>query len=644
MSVLIEENTQAHLELDLQQELDLLSLPGIAEAVLAFSVVRRTPKYLVLDVGEELTAALEFLCSAIMSTGRTVRLSNDLERLLERQKQEKLLIQRVKDTPSQEDLLASVSLPEQIPGFQNPSIQNLLFHQVRGLKLALAIENLAEFSVQGAGKTAIALAAFCIWNARGNVNKALVIGPVSSHRPWEDEIQRCMGSSYVPLRWSGSALQRTRLIPLFNESTFILCTYDTAIRDQQMLSRLLRSNRVLLILDESHYIKNFTGGARASVAIKLANFASKRMILTGTPAPHSLFDLWNQIAFLWPSSINILVGNRLRYQDLLEQSKQPARVLRHRLNRFFHRTTQSELNLPQPVTTFLYLSANQVPLQQTKIVKLLEMRIMAEAKKLLVEKVDREVLAHWRRARIIRLLQAVSNPGLLVNKGEWWSKEVGDVDMSDLMTDVRHFYDGSLLSGKISWTVTQARDLIRQGKKVLIWTWWIENLKLLNRLLSDLNPLLLYGEIKPYQEDWDDPEEISRERNIMEFRTRLDRPVLIANPSACAESISLHRECHDAIYVDRTFNCGQFLQSLNRIHRVGLPPGTLTQYWIPMLDCAVERSVDTRLKQRQHTMFDFLNDNSPVVSYIANEESSVAEDNSEMEKDFAMIESETEKS
>jgi len=155
--------------------------------------------------------------------------------------------------------------------------------------------------------------------------------------------------------------------------------------------------------------------------------------------------------------------------------------------------------------------------------------------------------------------------------------------------------------------------------------------------------LLLFGEIKPYQEDWDDPHEVSRERNISDFRANVDRPILIANPSACAESISLHRECHNAIYVDRTYNCGQFLQSLNRIHRVGLPEGVITNYWIPILDCAIERSVDTRLRERQQTMYDFLDDNAPVFSFIAEEESSVAEDDTELEKDFASLAAEVAK-
>ena len=43
---------------------------------------------------------------------------------------------------------------------------------------------------------------------------------------------------------------------------------------------------------------------------------------------------------------------------------------------------------------------------------------------------------------------------------------------------------------------------------------------------------------------------------------------LIALPQACSESISLHKACQNAIYYDLNYNAAEFLQSLDRIHRV----------------------------------------------------------------------------
>ena len=44
---------------------------------------------------------------------------------------------------------------------------------------------------------------------------------------------------------------------------------------------------------------------------------------------------------------------------------------------------------------------------------------------------------------------------------------------------------------------------------------------------------------------------------------------LVAIPQACSESISLHKACHNAVYYDMNYNTSEFLQSLDRIHRVG---------------------------------------------------------------------------
>ena len=68
----------------------------------------------------------------------------------------------------------------------------------------------------------------------------------------------------------------------------------------------------------------------------------------------------------------------------------------------------------------------------------------------------------------------------------------------------------------------------------------------------------------------DNADELTRARIIKEFISKdsgID--ILVANPAACAESISLHKTCSSAIYYDLSYNCAQYLQSLDRIHRVG---------------------------------------------------------------------------
>ena len=592
--------------------------------LLAFVIAERTSDRVVLDRLESNVEAIAYLKEAVEQAGLELTLGADLEDTMALYAAEKAQVERLRQTESYPEAV----LP--VPYFK--SELELLRHQVRGAEKALQAGNFAEFSVQGAGKTMTVLAAFAHWLARGDVERLLVIGPISSFQPWEDEITRCFGEQLSVLRWSGSVAARTRMVAAYRQSNVVLCSYDTARRDVQMLREQLKASPTALVLDESHYIKNFEVGARGAAALELAPHATKRLILSGTPAPHSLLDLYPQFAFLWPAARDELVGTPQEYLTRLSRSSAPATELRTLLGPFFHRTSQSELGLGEPVTHTESIAMEGLPAGQARIISLLENKLAMETRNLPYA-MDQDLVLQWRKARIVRLLQAASNPALLSSADDMPHDQRATFDMSELTNLIGDFRDGTVTAAKIEWSAAKARELIAAGHKVLIWTWWISNIHLLADMLKDFGPLLLYGQIKPYEE-FDDPSEVSRERNIRDFKTKDNFPLLIANPSACAESISLHQVCHDAIYVDRTYNCGQFLQSLNRIHRIGLPQNVQTRYWIPVVDCAVERSVDRRLRQRQRTMFEFLGDDASILGVDWREESITADSDDETQAAF----------
>jgi hypothetical protein len=65
--------------------------------------------------------------------------------------------------------------------------------------------------------------------------------------------------------------------------------------------------------------------------------------------------------------------------------------------------------------------------------------------------------------------------------------------------------------------------------------------------------------------------------------------------------------------VDRTYNAGHFLQSVDRIHRLGLPDGVDTHIYIlesiaPSLIGSIDYSVRRRLVAKLRTMADALED------------------------------------
>ena len=114
--------------------------------------------------------------------------------------------------------------------------------------------------------------------------------------------------------------------------------------------------------------------------------------------------------------------------------------------------------------------------------------------------------------------------------------------------------------------------------------------------LKELNieSRLLYG-ATPIETDIDNESVETRERIIKEFHhDNCPYKVLIANPFAISESISLHKACHNAIYLERTFNAANFIQSKDRIHRVGLEK-TVNYYYL-----LSKNNVDNTIHQRLH--------------------------------------------
>jgi hypothetical protein len=102
---------------------------------------------------------------------------------------------------------------------------------------------------------------------------------------------------------------------------------------------------------------------------------------------------------------------------------------------------------------------------------------------------------------------------------------------------------------------------------------------------------------------------------VERFRTDDRCLVLLANPAATSEGLSLHHICHDAIYLERTFNAGQYLQSVDRIHRLGLPPGTETRVTFLVSVGTIDALVASRVERKAWLLGEMLDD--PDIATMA---------------------------
>ncbi|WP_240359789.1 C-terminal helicase domain-containing protein [Pyxidicoccus trucidator] len=233
---------------------------------------------------------------------------------------------------------------------------------------------------------------------------------------------------------------------------------------------------------------------------------------------------------------------------------------------------------------------------------------------------------------MIRLLQAASNPLLLaeaLTADDLWLADTEDAPSelpedekalslnakSDLAAALRQYAKTRTSPAKVRFIEEACRKLVAEGHKVVIWTVFLGNVRYLENVLADLKPLSITGSVPLQEGDENCEEELSREQRVQLFKQNPDRRVLIANMGACSESISLHKTSQHALYLERSFNAAQFVQSLDRIHRQGMPAGTTANFIIPSIPCAIERVLNRRLMERQRLLYALLDDPMPVVGF-----------------------------
>lgn len=78
------------------------------------------------------------------------------------------------------------------------------------------------------------------------------------------------------------------------------------------------------------------------------------------------------------------------------------------------------------------------------------------------------------------------------------------------------------------------------------------------------------------------------------------------------EGISLHKICSNAFYLDRTYNAAHYLQSKDRIHRLGIADDADIQIHLYLLEESIDMHIHERLNYKTEQMARFLNDSSII--------------------------------
>ena len=456
--------------------------------------------------------------------------------------------------------------------------------QLRDLRRLLALENGANFSVPGAGKTTVAFALHLLTRKPGQ--HLIVVAPKAAFPAWREVIDENMAPDapsgnnepFKILAGTSASIQKV----LDSGGTRFVINYDLLIQRSDVVQAHLAAHSTHLILDESHRMKAGIHSLRGALLLSLALLPVRRDILTGTPMPQSESDLSSQLNFLWPG---------LGYGEEIAGGRPPKDVL----GNLYVRTTKDELGLTPPKRKFTKVPMAEGQLALYSIIKdeaLREFSRLNTAKGVDLFKAKRSVM---------RLLQLSSNPVLALNA---LTRDAPGTN-SGIVEQV--LSEGA--STKMRAVDQRVRELFSESRKTVVWTIFTDTIHQMEGLLADLNPVSLYGAVPS-----GDAEDLStREGRIRRFHEDPNCAVLIANPAAAGEGISLHHACHDALYLDRTYVTTHYLQSIDRIHRLGLEPGIETNIEIfqtmaaPGLGC-IDHSVSRRLAKKIRELQKLLDD------------------------------------
>lgn len=419
--------------------------------------------------------------------------------------------------------------------------------QIQSAIHLIQMEKSLNFSVPGSGKTATVLGAFEYLANKSSlkencVNKLLVIGPVNCAKSWKDEYNAVSFESdkHGPLCLiNGDSISEKSdvLMHDYYTSRLIIVNYELITKIKPELLKLVDS-KTMIVFDEIHRIKKIDSLKYS--CLKEISFKTRyRMALTGTPLPNGYIDLYNMMSLLHDDYAqsyfqmfeSTLKSDDSRYRKTGLQNSDLNQILYP----FFVRVDKKDLKVPLPEPD-----------------NLIEVQTNAYERDLYKQIISKKMNSFESTIKLVEI-------GCVPFKCEQ------NVESNDENTSKdNNVYYTSKICKFLS-------VLEKNNRKSIVWCNFVDTINTIYKVLKEKGYYVktIYG----------DTEQSEREKIIDEFNYGTLQ-VLVTNPATLAESVSLHKACHDAHYLELNYNLYQYLQSRDRIHRLGLKDSDKTNYYI----------------------------------------------------------------
>ncbi|MEA4821683.1 MAG: SNF2-related protein [Erysipelotrichales bacterium] len=501
-----------------------------------------------------------------------------------------------------ENVLEKYKSYEQI--VNNLMVRKLRTQQMWDSFFMCSMQRASNFSVPGSGKTSSVLGMYAYLKSVNEIDKIVVIGPKNSFKSWVDEFQFCFGDKETLKKFIIDEFEKPSEFEIKSRIQYNHSNYNMMLFNYDRLDRLSNAiknavnRKTLLIFDEVHKVKG-EKSSRAKKAIDLALNSKYCLTLTGTPIPNGFQDIFNNLNLLYKDEYSSVFGytiNELKNASTMIKgssvSTLMAKEISDKIYPFFCRTNKVQLGIPNPNEDIIIESYG------------------SEDEKIIYQYIQNKYKKSF-FVEFMRILQLESNPKLLLRKLDVDESLSDILDIDDIEIGkefLEGFSDENIveiinrinMTNKTKAVLGKVQQLACEGKPLIIWCIFTENIEYLAKEINSIgfSAKCIYGKTMM----------LERNQIIEDFKEKKIN-VLITNPHTLAESVSLHKSCHDAIYYEYSYNLVHLLQSKDRIHRLGLPENSYTQYYFSInkyndYTSSLDAEVYKRLKNKEKMMLE----------------------------------------
>lgn len=423
-------------------------------------------------------------------------------------------------------------------------------HQQVMATVAGTLDGCAFLCEMGTGKTRAALEAIAYLIREGRIDQAVVTAPKNVMSVWEKQSRRWT-PELIPVLLDGPVAERRRVLTRPVRGRLYVINHDVLDPLKGALIETFDHSKWLFAADEMHKLKN-PQAQWTKAAMEIAQHATWRIGLTGTPILNGAHDVWSQwyLVDLGVTFGSNFVQFRREWFDenpydfgKLEPKADTLEQIGLRLRRRGLRYRKDEcLDLPPKVYERIDIGMTS---EQERAYRQMEEHLVAELTGATegpadgdddpgTGESDRYATAATQLVAILRLTQITS--GFVPDENGVLHRFVPNPKLDALESLVRE----------------QIGD-----QQIIVWAHYREDIRAICERLADLRPAVIQGRPRTM-------EPAQAEAWFQSGQTRL----LVANPASGGLGVNL-QAASLAIYYSQNYSLDERIQSEDRCHRAG---------------------------------------------------------------------------